>query len=173
MVSTKILDLLNQIKLGQFDLSQASVFEPMSADEFVVELVGSYPLVFQERSIRDKREIGMARRVAIETGVRQIPGSNFLRFGTYHSLRHCVLISSYQNSLSEITVLSEILVRPKGGPSLDVVVRMGRGHKLDRTPEGWVLKPLKRRAVVLSEKFLTARGWRLDVFRLLSVKKLV
>jgi hypothetical protein len=171
MVSTEIQDLLNRLKLGQLEPSQTAELEHLSADEFVSDLSGSYPLVFQQRQVRDKHEIGMARGISIEAAVRQVPGSNFLRFGIFQALKNCVLISSYENSLSEITVLSDIRVRPKGGPSLDVVMRMGRGHKLDKTPDGWTVKPIKTRSVTLSESFLTARGWKFEVFRLLSSKK--
>jgi hypothetical protein len=37
---------------------------------------------------------------------------------------------------------------------------MGRGYKLDRTPDEWVVRPLKRQRVALSEEFLRKRGWK-------------
>ncbi len=171
MVSTQMKEILNQLKLGRFDLSQTAQLERFSPAEFLSDLRESYPIVFQERQIRDKHEIGMARRISMETSARQVPGSSFLRFGIFHSVKNCVLISDYANSLSEITVLSEIRVRPKSGPSLDVIVKMGRGYKLDKTPDGWYVKQLKNRSVTISESFLLARGWRFEVFDVFSNKK--
>lgn len=43
-----------------------------------------------------------------------------------------------------------------------LVVAMGSGHKLDKMPDGWGLKAIKRRSTVLSEAFLRARGWQFD-----------
>jgi hypothetical protein len=171
MISTEINGMLKQLKLGNFDLSQTAQLERLSPNEFILDLRDSYPVVFQERQIRDKREIGMARKISLETAARQIPGSNFSQFSIFPSIKNCVLVSYYANALSEITVLSEIRVRPKGGPSLDVNLKMGHGYKLDKTPDGWFVKQLKHRSVTLSESFLLARGWRFEVFGVFSNKQ--
>jgi hypothetical protein len=171
MISTEINGMLKQLKLGEFDPSQADQLERLSPDEFISDLKVSYPVVFQERQIRDKHEIGMARKISLETVARKIPGSNFFQFSIFPSIKNCVLASYYASSLSEITVLSEIRVRPRGGPALDVNLKMGHGYKLDKTPDGWFVKQLTNRSVTLSESFLLARGWKFEVFGAFSNKR--
>ena len=67
-----------------------------------------------------------------------------------------------RDSISEITMTASIRVRPEEGASRELILKMGRGYKLDRTPDGWVLKPLQRRAVTLAEDFLSKRGWKFE-----------
>jgi hypothetical protein len=171
MISTDIRGILGQIKQGDFDLSRADLLDRFLPEEFLAGLSEAYPVVFQERQIRDKREVGMAREVVLETVARPIPGSSFLQFNIFPTIKRCILVSYYSTKLSEISVLSEIRVRPRGGPSLDVILKMGRGYKLDRTPDGWSVKRLKGRSVHLSESFLQSRGWKFEVFGMFSRKK--
>ena len=39
---------------------------------------------------------------------------------------------------------------------------MRAGTKLEKSPDGWEVKPLQRRTTFLSEEFLKGRGWRFD-----------
>ena len=170
MSSTEVQEILHQLRLGHIKPYQMSRLDRLAPDELISDLSRSYPVVFQERTIRDKHEIGMARKIALETVARHVPGSVFSRYRIVRAIKHCVLVSSYGDSLSEITVLSEIRVRPKNGPSFEVAITTSRGHKLDRTPDGWSIKPLKHRSVTFSESFLLARGWRFEVFGVFSQK---
>jgi hypothetical protein len=171
MISTDIQEVLNQLKLGRFDRSQVDSLDRLSPVELIADLRGTHPIVFQERRIRDKHEIGLARKVGLQTVAAKIPGSRFFRFDIILSIKSCLFISSYSESLSELTVLSDIRVRPKGGPNQDVILKMGLGHKLDKTPDGWSVKPLKSRPVKLSESLLVDRGWRFEVLEPFSSRK--
>ena len=46
--------------------------------------------------------------------------------------------------------------------SADLIVKLGRGFKLDRYSDQWLLKRLRPRQVVLSEELLAKRGWKFE-----------
>jgi hypothetical protein len=154
-------DLLQQLRSGQWDPANATLLEPLSASEFTTDLRSLYPVMFQERSVGRKHEIGLARSLRFEFAVRKHPGSLFTPPCLLPVLWRCLFVSSYEESISEITITSTVRVSPASG-TRDVILKMGRGYKLDRTPDGWALKPLERRAVTLSEAFLAKRGWKFE-----------
>jgi hypothetical protein len=170
MITIQIKDLLRQLRSGKLDVANASSLEQLSSSDFAADLREGYPLAFQERRIRHKHEIGMARSISLETSLYQIPNSLFLHVRSFLTLSKCVFVSSYNDSLSEITTISHIQVVPKGGVALDVTLKMGRGYKLDKTPDGWTVRRLKRRTITLTEPFLVKRGWNFDVFGIFAKK---
>ena len=80
-------------------------------------------------------------------------------------LRNCLLLSLYDGALSGISVAKSIRLRPAPSDAEGMLVAMGSGYKLDKLPDGWVFKQWSRRATVLSEPFLRARGWKVDVLQ--------
>jgi hypothetical protein len=170
VITIEIKDLLRQLRSGKLDVASAPSLEQLSPGDLAANLREVYPLVFQERRIRDKYEIGMARSISLETTLRQIPNSLFLHVRSFLTLSKCVFISSYHDSLGEITTISHIQVVPKGGAALDVTLKMGGGYKLDKTPDGWAVRRLKRRTITLTEPFLVKRGWNFDVFGVFAKK---
>ena len=165
MPTTQTKDLLHQLRSGTWDVANASQLEQTPWNEFVAELRALYPVMFQERLVDTKREIGLARSLQFQLAVRRLPDSLFTLPCLLPVLRRCLFANSYEETLSEITISTGIRVRPAGGSSRNVILKMGRGHKLDRTPDGWVLKPLEMRSVTLTEAFLSKRGWRFDTLR--------
>ena len=97
-----------------------------------------------------------------EFAVRKVSDSLFPQVFLLPALARCLFVSSYGDSISEITMTTSIPVRRKEGTSRELILKMGRGDKLDRVPDGWVLKPLHRRAVTLAEDFLSKRGWKVE-----------
>jgi len=170
VIIIEIKDLLRQLRSGKLDVANAPSLEQLSAGDLVADLREMYPLVFQERRIRNKHEIGMARSISLETSYHQIPNSHFFDVRLFRTLRKCVFMSSYNDSLGEITTISHIQVVPKGGADLDVTLKMGGGYKLDKTPDGWTVRRLKRRTITLNEPFLLRRGWNFDVFGVFAKK---
>ena len=53
-------------------------------------------------------------------------------------------------------------VKPKKGHPREVILTSSRDFKLDRTPDGWEIKALHKRAVAPSGDFLLKRGWKFD-----------
>jgi hypothetical protein len=66
------------------------------------------------------------------------------------------------DAITGVSRLGRLAVRAVAKPVPGLVVTTGRGFKLDNSPDGWAVKPLRRRTVRLSESFLKARGWRFD-----------
>jgi hypothetical protein len=128
----------------------------------IQELRPLYPIVFQERRIRSKFEIGLAATLTYEFALRRREHSIFPSARVYTTFRNCLFISGYDDSISEITSASSVRVYPTQRPTKGLVVRLGTGFKFDKTSDGWELKPVNRKATRLSEKFLKSRGWQFD-----------
>jgi hypothetical protein len=152
------------------DQAKISTLEHLSAAEFVKELRLKYFVLFQQRRVGHKHEIGLARSLSLELARRRLPNSYLPLFFFMPVLRQCMFVSSYDDRITEITAVASIQVIPGGGDSLDVTLRMGLGHKLDKRPDGWFVKKLKKRPVTLSEAFLAARGWNFEVFDLKTIE---
>lgn len=159
MLSAELLDHLRGLRTGRFDTASAACFEHLSAQSLIQELLVNYPIVFQRRTLESKVEIGLAREAACVLTFRRLGKSAFPGIHAYPSLLKCFLISAYDDAISEITWVSKIKVR---GTENGLVMSFGKGQKLDRTIDGWSIKPLRRRTVILSESVLAAHGWQSD-----------
>jgi hypothetical protein len=159
---TETGELLRQLRSGNLDISSLSGLERLSARDFVSDLSALYPLMIQERHIGTRYEVGLARSRKIELAVHRNPNTLFASVSLDPVLSKCLFVSSYDDSISEITIAASLHLHPRGGTSKHVVLKMGKGLKLDRTPDGWTLKPLQRRSVTLTEEFLSKRGWQFE-----------
>jgi hypothetical protein len=162
MLTTQVTDLLRQLRSGRLDTADATVLEQIPSDELISDLRALYPVLFQERVVARKHEIGMAHSVQFEVAARRVLKSLFPAAHLLPILRNCLFLSSYDNAIGEITTTASLHIRPDWATN-NVVLKMGRGFKLDRTPDGWAIKKLKRRAITLSEELLADRGWKFDV----------
>ncbi len=79
--------------------------------------------------------------------------------------RDCLLLSGEAESVTGVAVATRLIVKPRRKPRRALVLTTGRGFKLDRSPDGWVIKPVKKRTVTLTEEFLRKNGWQFDLFR--------
>jgi hypothetical protein len=170
MLTKQMMSLVRQVRSGEWDQAQITTVEHLSATEFVKELRSKYLIIFQERRVGHKSETGLARSVSLELVRRQLPHSQLSLFFFMPVLRQCLFVSSYDDRITEVTTVASIQVIPGGGDSLDVTLRMGLGHKLDKRPDGWFVKKLKKRPVTLSEAFLAARGWNFTVFDIKTIE---
>lgn len=161
-ITSQIAELLRHLRSGTLQPADASVLEQIPADELMSDLQATYPVLFQERQVGRKHEIGIARRVQFEVAARKVLNSLIPAAHLLPVLQSCLFVSSYDNVISEITATASLHVRPEWS-SKDVALKMGRGFKLDRTPDGWMIKSTKRRIIALSEQLLADRGWKFDV----------
>ena len=159
MLTSETKDLLHQLRSGRLDPASVGILAQVPAHEFLSDLRQIYPVVFQERSIGRKREIGLARTVRLEA---KLADSLFPAVQLLPVLRRCLFVSSYDDSISEITATASVHMSPKWDLPHEVVVRIGRGFKLDRTPDGWTVSAIKHRTTVLSQEFLLRRGWKAE-----------
>jgi hypothetical protein len=75
---------------------------------------------------------------------------------------NCLMLNVEDDSLTGISRLTRLTVWEVHKPTRGLALKAGHGFKLDRTPDGWAVKPLRKRIVKLSEEFLVERGWRFD-----------
>ena len=71
-------------------------------------------------------------------------------------------MSGYDDAVSEITQIASIDLRPAGIVRSEFTLKTGRGSKLDKTLDEWLVKRLKPRKINLSEEFLAKRGWKFE-----------
>lgn len=163
MIATHTVELLDKLQKGILDPIDTTRLEQTPADHLVDELRPlPYRLTFQERRIGKKWEISLARSFRAELAVRPIPEALFVSFLLVPAYLNCLMLNIENNRLTGISRLTRLTVwavsEPKGGLAL----KSGHGFKLDKTPDGWVIKPLRKRVVKLSAEFLRERGWRFD-----------
>jgi hypothetical protein len=144
-----------KLRHGRLNDADAKAFEQIPASEFISDLRVDFPVVFQERIVHRKHEIGLARTVVFRPKVRVLSEMPILYFVPV--LVKCVLVSSYNDAISEVTRYPFISVEPTD--SKEISLETASGNKLDKTPDGWRVHPLKRRTVRLTKEFLLKRGW--------------
>ncbi len=171
MLATQVKELLHRLRSGTLESADAALFDQIPFSEFIPEIRTLYPVLFQERAVGRKLEVGMACSVQLEIAAHRLPKSLVPAAYLLPVLRRCLFVSSYGDSITEITATSSLHVRPVWGADNEVQLRMSRGFKLDRTPDGWAIRPLQRRAVTLSEDFLLRRGWKFDALLPVGLKR--
>jgi len=170
MFSAAAMSDLALLRKGKLSTSALSTFDQLSGQSLIDELVLVHPFVFQRRDCGRKHEIGLAREVAYELVFQKLPRSLFHGVRVYPTLLRCYLISTYDDAISEITWASRIQVRPVSGKGKGLALSFRSGFKLDKTIDGWSVKPLLRRKTVVSEESLSKRGWQFDVLPPFGVK---
>jgi len=158
-------DVLNRLRSGNLDAESVAILEHVSAEEFIAGLGETYPVLFQERLIGRKREVGMARAVRFECFERQPSKSCFPVWHLVPILWKCVFVSAYDNAISEVTTARSVHVRPTRTAADEAVLKLASCRKIDKTPDGWTVKSVKHRPTTLSGEFLRKRGWKFDVLQ--------
>ena len=67
MLTAQSKELLRNLRAGKLDASVAAFLEQLAADDFIADLRRYYPVLFQERNIGRKHEIGLARYVGLKS----------------------------------------------------------------------------------------------------------
>ena len=160
MITKNVEHLLSSLQLGTFDVANGQDFERISAQSLIDDLKKTHPLVFQERVIGTKHEIGLAAEISHRPNLHCVPGSLFLADHGCPVLIDCYFISTYEDRISEITWADEFRIRPIHQVPAKLGLSFGRGYKLDKTIDGWTLKALLKRESELTEEFLVKRGWQ-------------
>src|SRR5713101_5200550 len=162
MITTRTAELLQRLQRGILDPADTTMLGQTSASHLVDELRSVYRITFQERRIGKKREIALARSFRAELAIRPLPEAVFVSFLLVPAYLNCLMLNIEDNYLTGISRLSRLTAWAVSEPEGGLVLKSGRGFKLDKTPDGWVIKPMRKRVVKLSGEFLRVRGWRLD-----------
>jgi hypothetical protein len=163
MLTDTLKNDLLQIRKGILDTTAPLSFDQISGKSLIDEIVVDFPVVFQRRDHGRKHEIAVARKFSYEMTFRTSPNSLFPSSRIIPIISRCFLISTYDDKISEVTWANKISFLPVTGKADEIALKFGSGFKLDHTPDGWTLKPLLRRKVVLSQAFLKNRGWQFNV----------
>jgi hypothetical protein len=161
MLTAQSKELLRNLRAGKLDASVPAFLEQLAADDFIADLRRYYPILFQERRLGRKHEIGLARYVGLKT-VRRRAQSETVNVPV---LLKCLLINRYGDSLSGLEALSSIRIVPPESPAADLTLTTSRGFKLDKTADGWLYRQTERSCSKFSKSFLTERGFKFDVLR--------
>src|SRR5205807_5347487 len=122
----------------------------------------AYRITFQERRIGRKWELSLARSFRAELAFRPIPDAIFVTVRLVPAYLNCLILNVEDDSLTGISRLTRLTVWAVRKPVPGLALKSGRGFKLDHTPDGWAIKPIRPRVVKLSEQLLRERGWRFD-----------
>ncbi len=162
MIATRTSVLLSNLRKGTLDPEDTDLLEQTPANLIVNEFRPSFPITIQERRIGRKWELSIARSLRAELKLDPKPDGIIATFLLVPAYIDCLMLSIDDDLLTGISRQTRLAAwairRPEGG----LAIRSGRGFKLDRTPDGWSIKPLRRRIVKLSAEFLRSRGWRFD-----------
>ncbi len=160
MLTDQLKDTLKQLRDGKLDVTDAKMLEQIPAHQLVADLSDDFPVVFQERVVGRKHEIGLAKNVQMRPKFHALAGMPMPVLYFFPTLVSCVLVSSYDDAVSEVTCIRSISVDPRKQKT--VRLRSGAGNKLDRSPDGWTIHALDRKIVRLKFDFLVKRGWNFD-----------
>jgi hypothetical protein len=162
MIATRTTDLLHHLQKGILDPTDTAMLEQTSARQLVEEFRSVYRLTFQERRLGRKWEVALARKFRAELAIRPLPDAIFVSFLFVPAYLNCLLLNVEGDTLTGISRLSRLTVWAVSKPERGLALKSGRGFKIDQTPDGWAIKPMRKRTVKLSEPFLRDRGWRFD-----------
>jgi hypothetical protein len=162
MIATRTSELLNHLREGHLDPSAVAMLEQVSAKALAEELMSVYRVVFQERRIGRKWEISLARSFRAELAFRSVPDAIFVSPRLVPAYINCLMLNIEDDKVTGISRLTRLTVWAVNKPERGLALKSGHGFKLDKTPDGWAIKPLRRRITKLSEVFLRERGWRFD-----------
>ena len=155
--------LLRDLRLGKLvDATSSEFLDKIAFGGLVSILLDSFPVLFQERVVGRKREVGMARSLLFRLAAHRSAGPRFQSMEFYPVLWRCVFASGYGDTVSEITQVASINLWPADTARTTLTLRTGRGHKLDRILDEWSVKEVKPKKINLAEEFLAKRGWKFE-----------
>ena len=162
MIASRTTQLLSRLREGSFDPADTAMLEQISAKELVDDLKSVYRVIFQERQIGKKWEISLAKRFRAELKFQTNPKGIFVSCRLVPAYVICVMLNVEDNALTGISTISRLTVWAVAKPEPGLALKSGHGFKLDKTPDGWSVKPMRSKLVKLSDTFLQSRGWRFD-----------
>jgi hypothetical protein len=162
MPTTRLQELLRQLRDGVLDAADTEFLETTPANEVVLELSTIFPHRFQERHLRGKWEVGMARSIRHQLA---LPSTSQAMFGILRLipfLGNCLLFSGERDTITGIASLDRLTIRPDRDLPNEVAVTSGRGFQIDLAPDGWTIKPLRKTTTKFTSAFLQRRVWLFD-----------
>lgn len=150
MPTTEMGEWIERLQAGTM------VFKPdtlaqLQLDELIRELSDTHPVLFLDRSIGEKREIGMAQRQ------RQ----RIHKCWRTRTLFECLFLTAERGVITTLAESPQLRCR-FSAINDECQLTTGAGYSVFHAPDGWSVKPLRERTVVLNHATLQRRGWRLN-----------
>ena len=136
MIATTTQDFLRRLRKGTKEDSDLAFLEQVNGSDWVAELKTAFRLTFQERHVRGKWEISLAKTRRTELLSRPIPNSPFVSFIVVPVYVDCLMLNLEENAVTGISRLDRLMVRAVAKPVPGIALTTGRGFKLDRAPDG-------------------------------------
>src|SRR5207302_305132 len=77
----------------------------------------------------------------------------------------CLMLSIEENRITGLSAITRVTLQMTGDQVPTWAVTTARGFKLQKLPDGWEIKRLRKRTVKLTQELLRNRGWRFDHLR--------
>lgn len=162
MIAARTAELLHHVKCGILDAADTALLEHASARQLVDELRSAYPVTYQERHLGKKWEISLARSFRAEMISRPFADGILVSFRLVPVYVNCLSLEVEDDTITGISRRTRLAVWAVQKPEPGLALKSGGGFKLDNMPDGWIIKPMRKRLVKLSTQFLHQRGWRFD-----------
>ena len=120
--------MLRQLGSNNLDAAAVEHLVHTPASAFIADLRRAYPLLFLKRTVSRKRELGLARGIQYELSTHKLQDSLFSPVCLLPVLWKCVIVSSYDDVISEVTATASIRVRPVWDAPNTTVVKLGAGQ---------------------------------------------
>jgi hypothetical protein len=134
---------VQRIKSGTLTVADLDDLTDLDTEEVVDRLSEWCPVRFLEGRQRNKREVGLAQ-------ARQ-----------RQKYLHCLLLTTEADRLTSLAAMTCLRVRRLPGSADSWQLTCGAGFNLYHDPDGWRLKLLEERTILLSDETLRKRGWSL------------
>jgi hypothetical protein len=108
MLAAQIEELLSRLKAGTYDSADIEVLERTSAKDLLDERGSSYRFRFQERRLRNKREIGAARSLRYEIVPLLSRPSSFPFMIMVPVFRDCIFLSGEGDSITGLSTCTRL-----------------------------------------------------------------
>jgi hypothetical protein len=138
-----------RLQVGTLELFDLEAFEQLKIEDLARELGVAYPIRFLEKHHGNKQETGLAQSQS---------GSK--RWAT-KLLHHCLLLTSESGLMTAVAVMTQIRFKPSQQQHGKYELASGAGFSVYHDPDGWRIKLLQERTVLLTQETLRKRGWLL------------
>ncbi|MBV8264774.1 MAG: hypothetical protein JO252_00355 [Planctomycetaceae bacterium] len=76
MIAAETRELLRRLRSGRMDVADTDALEKLSANVLIEDIKNFYNILFQERQVGKKHEVGLARALKVKFSVRRIRSSH-------------------------------------------------------------------------------------------------
>ena len=154
-MATKVIDRwVKELQQGTFLLSDIQRMEKLQYSEVLEHLSLVFPHKVLDRKLTGNQEVGLAQSSrTIGTSQREAQKQVAQ---VYH---HCLFLTSDSGMLTGLTLMSKLRFRRSSSKKGAFELVSGYGASVFRDIDGWMLKVLGEKKIILSKDVLIRRGW--------------